>query len=87
MAMGGPLFVTERSAATATVVVDVPELFAAVGSVVLLDAVAVFVITVAAGTLESTLTTSVKTSFAPLATLAFVHVNVPPAPTVNALQL
>src|SRR5215213_4144034 len=83
---GESVFVTDRSAEPVpTVVVAVPLLLAPFGSVVVVAAVAVFVMTVPSATAAPTLTTSVNTAL-PGARVAFVHEMLPVPPTAGAVH-
>src|SRR5438128_626661 len=79
------LLVMLTSAWVLTVVMAVPELLPALGSMVAVAAVAVFVIVVPPAVLEATLTTTVKESISPLGTgdRAKTSVPVPPGITTS----
>ena len=83
---GVSVFVIDRSADAATVVVEVALLLPGVASVVLDETVAVFESTVPLATPAPTLTTSVNAAL-PTAIDAFVQLTVPPAPTTGVVQL
>src|SRR5436853_2243914 len=68
---GESVLVIARSAITCTVVVVVPVLLPGVGSVVVLAAVALLLMTVPLAVLLLTLTTIVNTAVSPAATVAF----------------
>jgi hypothetical protein len=79
------IFVTERSADAATVVVSVPLLLAGVESAVVEVAVAVFERTVPLATPGATATVRVKASL-PTANDAFEQEIIPVAPTAGVVQ-
>ena len=83
---GESVFVIDRSAEAATVVVSVSLSLPGLGSGVVDDAVAVFDSTVPAATDGATATTKVK-SAGPGANDVFVHDTVPPAPSAGVVQL
>src|SRR5882672_775476 len=85
----GPVFVTERSAPalTVAVVVVVAELFPGALSVVLLDMVAVLLMSVPFGVFAFTLTTRLKLALAPDASVAMLHVTVPVPPSAGLVQV
>jgi len=70
-----------------TVVVDVAELLAGLGSTVAELTVAVFEITVPLGVVEATFTTRVKTADSATATDAFVQDTVPVPPTAGVVHV
>src|SRR4030095_14590503 len=82
---GESVLVTATSACAMTVVVAVPVLLAGVGSVVVLAATALLVITVALGVLALTFRTTVNTAVSPAATVAFENTMLPVAPTAGAV--
>src|SRR6185503_8459536 len=84
---GESLLVTARSAAALTVVVVVPVLLPGVGSVVVLAAVALFVIVVPLAVLEFTFTTIENTAVSPATTVAFENTTLPVPPTAGAVML
>ena len=79
--VAGPLLVTARSAEAFTVAAVDWLLFAGVGSVVLDDAEAVFVIVVPFAIFAPTLKTSVNVADAPLASVPIVQLTDPVPPT------
>ncbi len=80
---GESVFVTARSERVCTAVVAVPVLLVLSGSVVVLDATALFVTTKAFAALALTLTTNVNAAFAPAANVGLVDVTVPVPPTAG----
>src|SRR5919198_2645119 len=84
---GLSVLVTARSARVWTVVVAVSLSLVDVGSVVVVEALAVFEMTVPAATLAATLTTRVNVCDAPAARLVLVQLTLPPAPTAGVVQL
>src|SRR5262245_14261148 len=84
---GESVLVTERSACAFTVVVAVPLLLPPVGSVVVVAAVAVFVIVVPLAVLAFTATTIWKTAVSAAATVALEKTTLPVPPTAGELVL
>ena len=86
LTVAGPLFVTPTSAVTATVLVVVEVLFAVFDSGLVVEIVAVLLMTVPFGVPALTLTTIWITPLVPGARNAFVQVTVPVAPTAGVAQ-
>jgi len=81
--VGGPLFVTARSALELTIVFAVALLFAGLLSVVVVVTLAVLLIVVPFGVAAFTFATSVKVAEAPLISDAIEHVVVAPVAQMN----
>src|SRR5690348_10792288 len=86
-AVAGPVFVTARSALKRTSVVTVAELFPVFGSVVVVDAVAVFVTVCPFSDRVAVLTVITNVAEAPAARVEIEHDTRPPKPTAGLTQL